>query len=301
MRTKLGRRFVYNSELEESFWKFPPDVLKCVVELDRKERERKERRERGEPSESEEEEKKQDDAKAEKDFDSDEFEEVEVTDDEDEESATKRLKIEDDKPEGPLEFNEDDIAYQLALMGQDGGDDYAEQERDMGDDFEEPPLNEEDSKALFVDILDDFHINPYTPWEKVVEEGAIIDDSRYTCLPTMKARREVFDDWSRRRMQQLKEQREQQEKKDPRIAYYAFLSKHATPKLYWPEFKRKHKKEAEMRDSKLSDKDREKAYRDYINRKLPSPPSPMKHPFIPTFKPLTDTYSTQALSSPSPH
>ena len=271
MRTKLGRRFVYNSELEESFWKFPSDVLKCVVELDRKERERKERRERGEPSESEEEEKKQDVAKAEKDYDSDEFEEVEVTDDEDGESGNKRLKFEDDKPQGPLEFNEDDIAYQLALMGQDGGDDYAEQDGDIGDDFEEPPLNEEDSKALFVDLLDDFHVNPYTPWEKIIEEGVIIDDSRYTCLPTMKARREVFDDWSRHRMQQLKEQREKQEKKDPRIAYYAFLENNGTPKLYWPEFKRKYKKEAEMRDSKLSDKDREKAYRDYINRKTPSP------------------------------
>ena len=68
----------------------------------------------------------------------------------------------------------------------------------------------------------------------------------------------------------LKEQRAKEEKKDPRIPFLAFLHKHATPKLYWPEFKRKYKKEAEMRDSSMADKDREKFYRDHINRlKLP--------------------------------
>ena len=236
-----------------------------MVELDRKERERRERRERGEPSESEEEKKIQ--PEAQKSFDSDDFEEVEVTDDEDEESGTKRLKTNGNQPQGPVEFNEDDIAYQLAAMGQ-GDDINIGEEGDRDDNFEEPALNEEDSRALFKDLLDDFHINPYTPWEKIIEEGAIIDDSRYTCLPTMKARREVFDEWSQNRMQQLKKQRENQEKKDPRIAYFAFLAKNATPKLYWPEFKRKYKKEAEMRDTKLSDKDREKAYRDHINREL---------------------------------
>jgi len=40
----------------------------------------------------------------------------------------------------------------------------------------------------------------------------------------------------------------------------------ATPKLYWPEFKRKFKKEPEMKDPKVVDRDREKYYRDYISR-----------------------------------
>lgn len=257
---------MYNPDQGESFWKFPPDVLKCVVELDRKERERRERRERGEPSESEKEEEVSPE-KAEKEFDSEEYEEVEVTDDEEGKGGNKRLKTEEDKPEGPVEFNEDDIAYQLAQMGQ-GEEDYGEDQGAWVEDYEEPPLEEEDSEALFTDLLNDFHINPYTPWENIIEEGIIIDDPRYICLTTMKARREVFDKWSRNRIQQLKEQREKQEKKDPRIAYFAFLEKNATPRLYWPEFKRKYKKEPEMRDTKLSDKDREKAYREYINRKL---------------------------------
>ena len=264
VRTKLGRRFVHNLDSGESFWKFPSEVLRRVVELDRKERERKERRERGEPSESEKEEDKVEAEEDDKGYDSDEYEEVEVTDDEGDDGANKRPRIEqaNEEPNGPVEFNEDDFAYQLAAMGQ-GEADYGEEGWDEG--FDEPPL-EEDSKALFRDLLNDFYINPYTPWEKVVEHGAIIEDNRYLCLPNMKSRREVFDNWSRDKMQELKERRERQEKKDPRIAYFAFLEKYATPKLYWPEFKRKYKKEPEMRNTKIQDKDQEKAYREYINR-----------------------------------
>ncbi len=51
----------------------------------------------------------------------------------------------------------------------------------------------------------------------------------------------------------------------PRIPYLAFLQTHATPKLYWPEFRRKHKREPEMRDTKLPDREREKWYREYIS------------------------------------
>jgi hypothetical protein len=82
----------------------------------------------------------------------------------------------------------------------------------------------------------------------------------------MKMRREIFSNWSRDRIQEVKERKEKQEKQDPRIKYLAFLQEYATPKLYWPEFKRKYRKEPEMKDSQLSDKDREKFYRDYISR-----------------------------------
>ena len=202
--------------------------------------------------------------------DSDEYEEVEVTDDEDGENPTKRQKTEEGDVDQPVEFDEDDIAYQLASMGQDYGLDPGEY--GGGEDLEEGAeglaLTEEDSSALFKDMLDDYHINPYTPWDKIIETGHITEDDRYLVLPNMKSRKDVWGEWSRERIQQLKEQREREEKKDPRIPYLSFLQTHATPKLYWPEFRRKYKKEPEMHDAKLSDKDREKFYRDYVNRKL---------------------------------
>lgn len=290
VKTKLGRRFVYNPEKEESFWKFPLEVMKGVVEYDRLEREKKVTIGKGEHSEQED---PEDAAIAEElkatetatpraslsattvprniDNDSDEYEVVEVTDDEEEGNNSKRHKTEaDSAAEQPVEFNEEDIAYQLAAMGQDYGLDPGEYGAYGGGELEEGAeglaLTEEDSSALFKDMLNDYNISPYTTWEKLIEVGQIVQDDRYAVMPNMKARKEVWDDWSRQRIQQLKEQREQEAKKDPRIPYLAFLQKHATPKLYWPEFRRKYKKEPELRDTKVSDKEREKWYRDYINR-----------------------------------
>lgn len=282
MKTRLGRRFVHNPDSDESFWKFPPDVLKGVVEYDRVEREKKERRERGEPSEEREiPVAEQKDVRDEREpvheepgGESDEYEEVEVTDSEDEEGQpSKRTKTEDEGDQ-PVEFTEEDIEYQLAAMGEEYGLDQGEYGEPGEEGWEEGaeglPLTEEESAALFRDLLDDYHLNPYSTWENIIEEGRIIEDSRYTVLPNMKARREVWTSWSRDRIQQLKQQKEKQEKEDPRIKYLAFLQEHATPKLYWPEFRRKYRKEPEMKDTQLSDRDREKFYRELISRiKLP--------------------------------
>lgn len=295
INTRLGRRFVYNPEQGESFWKFPLDVMKGVVEYDRLEREKKMSLDKRDKAEGE----SRDAAPVaelpatelaeaestpsaardpvapgvttgQMDDDSEEYEEIEVTDDEDGENPSKRQKTEDGNLDQPVEFNEDDIAYQLAAMGQDYGLDPGEYGVDQEDDLEEGAeglaLTEEDANALFRDMLDDHHISPYATWEKIIEAGHIVEDERYLVLLNMKSRREVWSTWSRDRIQRLREQREQEEKQDPRISYFLFLQSHATPKLYWPEFRRKFKKEPALRDVKLSDKDREKAYRDYINR-----------------------------------
>ncbi|KAH7069829.1 hypothetical protein BKA63DRAFT_606178 [Paraphoma chrysanthemicola] len=281
VRTKFGRRFVWNKDTNESFWKFPPDVMLAVVEFDRKEREKKERRERGEPSDIEE-----DDAMAEIEAelaaaeeeveivevdgevgmeDEEEYEEVEVTDDEGEDTSNAPKRQRTDAPNGdqPPEDVDDDLAWQLAqmeAMEAEGGE-----EEEYYED-EDPILSEEDCKALFKELLDDTRISPYTPWDKILEDGVLYDDDRYKALPNMAARKECFNEWSREKMAFLKEEKAKQQKRDPKIPYLALLDRHATPKLYWPEFRRKYKKEPEMKDGKLSDKDKEKLYRDHIKR-----------------------------------
>ncbi|KAF2202937.1 hypothetical protein GQ43DRAFT_412720 [Delitschia confertaspora ATCC 74209] len=282
VKTKLGRRFVWNKETNESFWKFPQDVMIAVVEFDRLEREKKEWKKRGELEEKEEdapvaalveavtpnshpkEPETEPVAEGDEVGGDSEYEEVEVTDDEEEEveNASKKLRTADPSEDQPLEMGEDDIAWQLAAMEEEG---YAEEEEEEG-----LPLTEEDCKALFRDLLEDARVNPYHTWEKILEDGILFEDDRYKALPTMKARKECWDEWARDKIHILKEMKAKQEKKDPRVPYMAFLHKYATPKLYWPEFRRKYKKEPEMKDTKLSDKDREKWYREHINRlKLP--------------------------------
>jgi hypothetical protein len=82
----------------------------------------------------------------------------------------------------------------------------------------------------------------------------------------MKVRNECFNEWAREKMVFLKEEKAKQQKRDPRIPYLALLDRHATPKLYWPEFRRKYKKEPELKDGKLPDKEKEKLYRDHVKR-----------------------------------
>ena len=295
---------MHNPDTQESLWKFPLDVMKGVVEYDRIERERKEN-----PAPAAEEsqvvnptsindENKSGTVQAanftavgaskHQGYDEDEYEEVEITDDEGEGQEPKRQRTGDNgKSQGQtVEFNEDDIAYQLAAMGQDYGldpDEYGDgQDHEGAEGFQ---LTMEDSKALFFDLLDDYRISPYSTWERIMEEGYVIEDDRYVALPTMKARKEVWSEWSRHRIQKHKEEAEQRAKQDPSIPYMAFLEEHATPKLYWPEFKRKYRKEPEMHSTKLSDKDREKWYRDYISR-LKLPESRLKADLVDLLKSL---------------
>ncbi|UNI17976.1 hypothetical protein JDV02_004278 [Purpureocillium takamizusanense] len=289
--TKYSRRFVYNPVKNASYWRIPEKLMPSILELD-KARIRKKAcgGDEGEEEDAAVEMRPKDNT-ARQDFegDSSEYEEVEVevTDDEaaddgddgDAEHASKRQRTDDareeaNEPEGPVEFTEADIQAQLQMMGEDYGLEPGDYDDGNMDEWPEGTagveFSQEDAQLLFQDLLNDFNINPYSPWEKLLEEGKVVDDPRYTALATTKARRECWDQWSRDKIAALREQRALQEKKDPRIAYMAFLQEKATPKLYWPEFKRKYKREEPMRDLKLSDKDREKAYREHITRlKMP--------------------------------
>lgn len=300
--TKCKRRFAYNPAKNASYWRIPEKLMPAILELDRarirdkagvgEEKEQKDGSTDNPPENSAPNGDSADDNQAaeeepaeepQHDYDSSEYEEVEVTDDEaedgegdaDDEHATKRQRTGDTEDDDrPVEFSEADIAFQLQAMGQEYGLDPGEYDDGHMEEWPEGAagieLSEEDAKALFKDLLNDFGINPYSPWEKLIEEGKVFDDSRYTVLTTTKARREVWEEWSREKIKELKEQRAKQEKKDPRIPYLALLHDKATPKLYWPEFKRKYKKEPSMKDASLPDKDREKLYREHINRlKLP--------------------------------
>lgn len=301
--TKYGRRFVYNPVKNQSYWRIPEKVMKGILELDIKGIKEKaggneqegggEKAKSTEPEIGTEKEQQQQEEEEQEELGSD-YEEVEVTDDEGEEGAeggaeghrAKRQRTEEPGTEGaegqgeedeestshmPVEFNEDDIAYQLQAMGADYGLDPGEYDDGDAEAWPEGaegnPLSAEDAHALFEDLLDDHGINPYSPWEKLLEEGRVFDDPRYTALATTKARRDVWEDWSRARIRALRDRRAREAQRDPRIPFLAFLHDKATsPKLYWPEFRRKHRREPAMRDSALADRDREKAYRDHVAR-----------------------------------
>jgi hypothetical protein len=288
VHTKYDRRFVYNSAKNQSYWRIPEKLKAPILELDQARIREKAAGDHkpqvkpdmttilakndGQPMPN----------NKEAMDDSSEYEEIEVTDDEGEDGQgqgtdnhpSKRQRTEDLLDQGPVEFTEAELAAQLQAMGEDYDLDPGEYDDGNMDDWPEGAggvdFSEEDAQALFKDLLNDFNINPYSPWEKLIEEGKVFDDPRYTVLTTMKARRAAWEGWTREKIKELKERRANEEKKDPRIPYIAFLQEKASPKLYWPEFKRKYKREAVMADRNLSDKDREKWYREHIsNLKMP--------------------------------
>nr|BDD69324.1 pre-mRNA-splicing factor [Verruciconidia persicina] len=292
--TKYSRRFVYNPEKNTSYWRIPEKLMPGILELDKARIQRKaggdDEKEEEAGQDKPEKETAEPSGPAEgvkqaqfDEGDSSEYEEVEVTDDEDGEGdddahPSKRRRTDDsgapidddEEDQGPVEFTEADIAAQLAAMGDEYGLEPGDYDDGNVDEWPEGAagvaFSEEDAKLLFTDLLEDLGVSPYSPWEKLLEDGKITEDPRYTALSTTKARKDCHDQWSREKIAAIKEQRAKQEKKDPRIPYMAFLQEKATPKLYWPEFKRKYKKEAPMKDMNLADKDREKAYREHISR-----------------------------------
>ncbi|EWC46828.1 hypothetical protein DRE_03840 [Drechslerella stenobrocha 248] len=292
--TKKGNTFIHNPETKESLWDAPASLKDAIEKMEKlsmgEERERERVRRRQSALDRQREEKEEDTALAyeeEKEpvdpnpeYYEPEEEEVDREgshgvkrqisaagaagdeggeeyyddyDDYDEEHDEKRMRLEEG---GPVEFTEDDINWQLGAMAEQYGLDEEDLE---GDD-----LAPEDGALLFKDLLNDLHLNPYSTWES--EMPKMVEDGRYTALPTTKLRKQVFGDWCQERIAVLKAAKEKEVKRDPRLNYLDFMELNATTKLYWPEFKRKHKKEPAMKDVKVTDKDREKYYRDYIAR-----------------------------------
>ncbi|GAM89698.1 hypothetical protein ANO11243_077370 [Dothideomycetidae sp. 11243] len=297
--TRLGRRFVHNTQTRESFWKFPTDVMKAVIALDQMHLEEKHGKPQNAGQESGQDKELAVAAKADgvagvgdeeeriwvppaqstqdKGYDSSEYEEIEVTDDSGAESNDEA--DEDDPsadPHGPVEFNEDDIAYQLAAMGESYGLDAEEYGSPGGSSAEEEegaaglPLTDTERNQIFSEMLADHEISPFTPWESILAPDSphrLLDDDRFTILPSARARKEAFAEWAKTTIAAKKASSTTQSKgkEDPRVRFLAFLASNASVKLYWPEFKRKFKREAPLKPTaRFVERDMEKLYRDFV-------------------------------------
>ncbi|KAJ5899387.1 hypothetical protein N7495_004131 [Penicillium taxi] len=283
VKTTLGRRFVHNTETKESYWKIPEEILETVIKHDRlrpgdptpgsKELTKSlEEHEGGEATE-----------------DSDEYEEVEADDDEGEVQPSKRARAESEAPE--FEFTEEDMAWQLAEMEEEGGLDEEYQtiedetlsiskaENEEAQRLENERLasiKAETDKAAendFRHLLEEAQIDHFSPWREVSYDKKLINDPRYAAVEP-KTRKVFFEQWHRDRMTQIRKLKEAQiqaqEKKDPKLQYLEFLQQYATPKLYWPEFKRKYRRQPAMKEYEFDDKNRQKLFHEYISRsKLP--------------------------------
>ena len=271
VRTKYGRRFVHNTETKESYWKFPSAVMMAVIDMDRMEWEKQSKiaeeklKAKGVATNGQANASNNDHPSHEPypaDYNSDEYEEVEVTDDEadaGDDHTAKKPRVDHtpntlENPQttsGPQEFDEDDIAWQLAQLeaeDEDPGYDFNLEGED-GDE-EGLPLTREDREALFRQLLDEHYISPFSTFDALIDTNtstanAVISDDRWTALSNMASRRVAFDAWSRDRVaarhadkgqttengQASSIQSSKQQKLDPRVAYLRFLGREATVQL----------------------------------------------------------------------
>lgn len=208
------------------------------------------------------------------------YEEVEVTDSEDDMDTVAPDKEPRDAQD---ELDEDDFAYQLQAMEQysdvsDQDDQYSDDDRPASDTAQAP-------QDTFFSMLDEWKISPYARWESILDPQSttkatdgtdILSDRRFTVLSSARVRKEAFDEWSRQRIADRKvapRQPQHDDGPDVKTLYLNLLATHAMKPqgLYWPEFKRKYKREAAMQDKRLDDKIRESLYREHMKRlKLPS-------------------------------
>ena len=200
-------------------------------------------------------------------------------------------------PAGPVEFTEEDMAFQLAQMGQEYDldpsdfDTYENDDEDGDAENEEGQdgltLTESESVNLFKSLLSTIQppISPYWTFERVLETTPIASNNRYLALPTTQRRREVFSEWAKEQIHIANgttidahhvplsfsnndvKSTYTTKTSDPMTSYLHFLS-HQPPsqirKLYWAEFKRKFRKEPIMSSLEPNDKQKELLFRDFV-------------------------------------
>jgi len=127
-----------------------------------------------------------------------------IAEDSEEEDEEEDEYPEIDNEEAPVEFTEEDIAYQLAMM--------------QGEDQEDEPMQEEEEldntakRQIFISLLEDKEINPFNTWES--EMPKMVQDPRYSMVRNTKQRMEIFGEWARARIALIKEEKEHEVKED---------------------------------------------------------------------------------------
>ncbi|KAK9476987.1 hypothetical protein V1514DRAFT_297320 [Lipomyces japonicus] len=151
---------------------------------------------------------------------------------------------------------EEDLDYQMQQFIEENPDFEAE-------DDEEEDVSYEERVLIFRHLLRDLQINPYSQWETELTKAE--KDDRFSILQTISERKFEFENWARERIAKLKEVQKLEPKLSPQDEFKTFLKQYATPRLFYVEFKRKHRKEPTFKNSELTDREKEKLYREHID------------------------------------
>lgn len=120
-------------------------------------------------------------------------------------------------------------------------------------------LSPEEKETQFHSLLDSVpDINPYAPWETIMNK--VVEDDRYDVYDSAKQRQESYDRWAKNRIAHMKTEKPAEMNISPEQEFLQFVQSNFSSKLFYLEFKRKHRKQPAFKNA-LSDKERENLYR----------------------------------------
>ncbi|PLW17515.1 hypothetical protein PCANC_08011 [Puccinia coronata f. sp. avenae] len=142
----------------------------------------------------------------------------------------------------------------------------AEQTRPLTIPNNPPPpagLSLEELKATFKAMLLEKSIDPMAPWDN--ELPKFVTDARYLALPSMKERRDLFDEFCKEKIRQQRAAKQAAPKVDPPQAYRSLLIEFvSSTRTLWEDFKNKHKKDQRFRNFGRDDREREKVFKSWL-------------------------------------
>lgn len=265
---KSGRRFVHNLDTKESLWIPPPEIQAEIDALDKDQLILLIARARGLKLEEEKEEKEEkeeegkDGKKKQAAINPCEHMEQFLQPAHDEPVDYKLLEEPDNFDESEESSNSD----QPADLESDQEFEHDSPLDDL-DDLEDPyaDISDQQRQTIFSQLLDAYDVNPYKTWESALH--LVIDDPRYDVYDSSKQRSEAFDVWARIKIAQIRQAKQTQPEASssdaPASLFIKFIQANYSKKLLYIDFKRKFRKQPEFSKSQLSDKDKEKLFREF--------------------------------------
>ncbi|KIK68186.1 hypothetical protein GYMLUDRAFT_216833 [Collybiopsis luxurians FD-317 M1] len=276
VKTTEGNVFYSHKTKKQSVWTVPDEIQDAVAQLTKDEQRLSQQGEEGNSIQAE------------------EFLEVERVKAEirentkrkaaetDELVITKKAKIKEDEEDEDEESEEEEwqreAAVQLAAEAEEEkrrAEEEAKREAEAAEDElkrtkeaqivmpEKVDLSIEEGKALFKTLLREKDINPLHPWDTSLPK--FVSDPRYVLLPSVSARREAFDEYCRDRARELRQNAVDKELRTPKEEFDGLLNAEVkSTRTSWTDFRRTWKKDRRFYNWGRDDREREKAFRDFI-------------------------------------
>ncbi|CAG8446686.1 11159_t:CDS:10 [Ambispora gerdemannii] len=270
VKTTESNEFYYNSDTKQSVWEVPEEVVDEVKKI--KEQELIEQSKVSENGGSK--------------------RKINETEEDNNSEDPSLKKVRGATEEGTglegTELTADDIAYQLQFMEEQeqelDGTEETENNHDInthgenrteGADFassgqigrktepeREVELSPEERILMFKSLLRDMNVSPFAVWEK--ELPRIIHDPRYTIISTLKQRKEIFDEYCKEKVIELRAEKKKKAKtRSVQEEFEKLLEEEVSLGNHWEDFRRKFKRDQRFKDYD-DEKEKEKKFREHI-------------------------------------